>query len=289
MNDDNHPPSQSWLDRLGQFLQGEPKDRDALVDDLRSAEQRGLIKPDALGMLEGVFQVTEMQARDIMVPRTQIVFIDRDAPFQSIVPKVVESRHSRFPVIGDNKDDVVGILLAKDLLSYYGQDDSDLERFHTRDIVRTAIIIPESKRLDVLLREFRSSRNHMAIVVDEYGSVSGIVTIEDILEQIVGDIEDEFDIDEEDNIKIISDKESTVKAQTEIDEFNTAFSCEFATDEFDTIGGLVMQGFGHMPGQGESVVIGDFSFEVLHANGRRINLLRVVKLENSENSDENAA
>ncbi|MEM9101412.1 MAG: transporter associated domain-containing protein [Pseudomonadota bacterium] len=290
MSDENPPPSISWIDRIGQFLQGEPKDREELVDELRAAEQRGLIKPDALSMLEGVMQVSEMQVRDIMIPRTNMVIVERDASFQEILPIVVESQHSRFPVIGDTKDDVVGILLAKDLLAYVSHLQSDTStKFSMRNIVRPAVIIPESKRLDVLLKDFRSSRNHIAIVVDEYGGVSGLVTIEDVLEQIVGDIEDEYDIDEEeDNIKVIGDNEYTIKALTTIDDFNEYFNQAFCDSEFDTIAGLVLQAFGHMPSQGEVIAIENFNFEVLHADGRRINLLRATLQEDNQR-DENVA
>jgi magnesium and cobalt transporter len=214
-----------------------------------------------------------MQVRDIMIPRAQMVTLDRDAGPEEWMPIVIESAHSRFPVIGDNKDEIVGVLLAKDLLSYYANQQST---FNMRDNLRPAVLIPESKRLDVLLREFRASRNHMAIVVDEYGGVAGIVTIEDVLEQIVGEIEDEHDYDEDTAILALGENEFTVKALTPIDDFNEYFNTDF-DDEFDTIGGLVLNRFGHMPKRGEIVYIGPLSFKVLRADMRRIHLINVIR------------
>jgi magnesium and cobalt transporter len=263
----------SWFERLSQALAGEPQDREQLVDVLRDAEQRNLLNRDALTMIEGVMQVSEMQVRDIMIPRAQMVTLDRDAGPEEWMPIVIESAHSRFPVIGDNKDEIVGVLLAKDLLSYYANQQST---FNMRDNLRPAVFIPESKRLDVLLREFRASRNHMAIVVDEYGGVAGIVTIEDVLEQIVGEIEDEHDYDEDTAILALGENEFTVKALTPIDDFNEYFNTDF-DDEFDTIGGLVLNRFGHMPKRGEIVYIGPLSFKVLRADMRRIHLINVIR------------
>jgi len=225
-------------------------------------------------MIEGVLQVSEMQVRDIMIPRAQMVVVERDAPLEKIIPVLTASAHSRFPVIGDSRDEVVGILLAKDLLAYFGNNGPRV--FNIRDVLRPAVFIPESKRLNVLLKEFRASRNHMAIVVDEYGGVAGLVTIEDVLEQIVGEIADEHDIDEDADIKPYKDDIYTVKALTTVNDFNEYFNADFSDEEFDTIGGLVMQSFGYLPKRGESADIGRFHFRVLHADNRRIYLLRVT-------------
>lgn len=271
----NGTSSRSWLDRLSFALLGEPKDREQLMELLRDAQQRELLDPEALTMIEGVLQVAEMQVRDIMVPRAQMAVVERDAGLEEILPVVIESAHSRFPVIGDNRDEVVGILLAKDLLAYYGQDNA--KNFNVRDILRPAVFIPESKRLNVLLKEFRASRNHMAIVVDEYGGVAGLVTIEDVLEQIVGEIVDEHDIEEDAYIKKHNDNVYAVKALTPIEEFNHYFFANFSDDEFDTIGGLVMNRFGRLPRRGEVISIDRFRFKVLNADSRRIHLLQVTE------------
>ncbi|MBI2778240.1 MAG: CBS domain-containing protein [Gammaproteobacteria bacterium] len=270
----NGTAQRSWLERLSHVLLGEPKDREQLIELLRDAQQRQLLDSDALAMIEGVLQVSEMQVRDIMVPRAQMVVVDRDAALQEILPVITESEHSRFPVIGDSRDEVIGILLAKDLLGYFVTGRHTV--FNVRDILRPAVFIPESKRLNVLLKEFRASRNHMAIVVDEYGGVSGLVTIEDVLEQIVGEIADEHDIDEDAYIKKHSDFNYTVKALTPIDEFNSYFGSDFSDEEFDTIGGLVVHDFGKVPRRGEALAIGRFRFKVLHADNRRIHLLQVT-------------
>jgi magnesium and cobalt transporter len=271
----NNGSPRSWLERLSFALMGEPKDREQLVELLRDAQHRNLLDPDGLAMIEGVLQVSEMQVRDIMVPRAQMVVVERDAPLEKILPKVIESAHSRFPVIGDNRDEVAGILLAKDLLAYSGAEGS--KAFNVRDILRPAVYIPESKRLNVLLKEFRASRNHMAIVVDEYGGVAGLVTIEDVLEQIVGEIVDEHDIEEDAYIKKHNDNVYAVKALTPIEEFNRYFFSNFSDAEFDTIGGLVMQRFGRLPRRGEVINIDRFRFKVLNADSRRIHLLQVTE------------
>jgi magnesium and cobalt transporter len=225
-------------------------------------------------MVEGAFQVSEMQVRDVMVPRSQMVVVERDAPFDDVLATVIESGHSRFPVIGESRDEVVGTLLAKDLLPYLAGDRE--AAFNIRDTLRPAVFVPESKRLNVLLRDFRSTRNHMAIVVDEYGGVAGLVTIEDVLEQIVGDIDDEYDIgDEESFIKRHSDAEYIVKALTPIEDFNAAFGTEFSDEEFDTVGGLLLKAFGRLPERGDTVELEGLRFEVLHSDGRRIHLLKV--------------
>ncbi len=272
--DDHASGQRSWLERLGQVLGGEPKTRQELIEILREAQQRHLLDADALAMIEGVLEVSEMQVREIMIPRSQMVVVERDASLDEILPIITESAHSRFPVIGENKDEVVGILLAKDLLTYFiGERRAD---FNMRDILRPAVFIPESKRLNVLLKEFRASRNHMAIVVDEYGGVDGLVTIEDVLEQIVGEIVDEHDVEDEVYIMKHSDSNYTVKALTPISDFNEYFGCDISDEEFDTIGGYVMRQFAHLPRRGETIDIGPFHFKVLHADSRRINLLQLT-------------
>ena len=264
----------SLLERLSAFVMREPEDREQLLAVLHSAYQRNLLDADALAMIEGVLQVAEMQARDIMVPRSQMDVIDVNEPPDKFIPFVIQTAHSRFPVIGDNKDDVIGILLAKDLLRYYAGE----EEFNVREMLRPAVFIPESKPLNVLLKEFRKNRNHIAIVVDEYGGVAGLVTIEDVLEQIVGDIEDEYDFDEvEDNI--IQEKGGVfrVKAGTEIEDFNERFGTRFSDESFDTVGGVVMNRFGRVPKRGEQTTIEGYNFKVLRADSRRVYLLQVSK------------
>lgn len=265
----------SWIERLSQALLGEPRDREQLVELLRDAQRRNLLDPDALAMIEGVLQVSELRVRDIMIPRAQMVAVQKDQRLEEFLPEIIAAAHSRVPVIGDDRAEVVGILLAKDLLRYLYQPEV---RFVMRDVMRPAVFVPESKRLDVLLREFRSSRNHMAIVVDEYGAVSGLVTIEDVLEQIVGEIEDEYDVDDDTHIRKRSDFEYIVKALSPIEDFNEYFSADFSDQEYDTIGGLVLNGFGHVPERGESLDLGRFRFKVLRADNRRIHLLGVQLL-----------
>lgn len=264
----------SFLERLSAFVMREPEDREQLVELLRSAYDRNLLDADALAMIEGVLQVAEMQARDIMVPRSQMDVIDVTESPDKFIPFVIQTAHSRFPVIGENKDDVIGILLAKDLLRYYAGE----EEFNVREMLRPAVFIPESKPLNVLLKEFRKNRNHIAIVVDEYGGVAGLVTIEDVLEQIVGDIEDEYDFDEvEDNI--IQDKGGNfrIKAIAEIEDFNARFGTDFSDEAFDTVGGLVLSAFGRVPKRGEQIAIEGYTFKVLRADSRRVYLLQVSK------------
>lgn len=263
----------SWFDRLSQALMGEPQDREQLITVLRDAEERRLVDPDALSMIEGALQVAEMQVRDIMVPRAQMVVVQQDAPPEDFINTVIESGHSRFPIIGDSRDEVVGILLAKDLLDYFARGSAGT--FDMRDAMRPAVFIPESKRLNVLLREFRARRNHMAIVVDEYGGVAGLVTIEDVLEQIVGEIGDEHDIDEGLYIKPHGGSEYMVKALTPIEDFNEYFHTSFSDQEFDTIGGLVVKTFGYLPRRGETCTIGGLHFTVVRADKRRVHLFRV--------------
>ncbi|HEY5604525.1 MAG TPA: transporter associated domain-containing protein [Gammaproteobacteria bacterium] len=270
-------PQRNWFDILSQALLREPKDRTELTRLLRDAQQRNLLDLDALTMIEGVLEVSEMQVRDVMIPRTQMAVININDTPEQFLPVIIESAHSRFPVIGDNRDEVLGILLAKDLLPYFAQKDQ--QEFTIRDQLRPAVFIPESKRLNVLLRDFRANRNHMAIVVDEYGGIAGLVTIEDVLEQIVGDIEDEHDFDEDTFIIKHSDKRYTVKALTPIEEFNEQFSVNFPEDEFNTVGGLLIQKFGRMPKRGEATTIEGFRFKVLRADSRRIYLLQVTRTE----------
>ena len=276
--------SSTWLERLSQALLIEPKDREQLTTLLRNAQQRNLLDADALSMIEGVLDVSEMQARDIMIPRSQMVVVKQDVPPDEFLPVIIDSAHSRFPVIGDNRDEVIGILLAKDLLSYYAQ--TDRESFNIRDILRPAVFIPESKRLNVLLKDFRANRNHMAIVVDEYGGIAGLVTIEDVLEQIVGEIEDEHDFEEDLYIVKHSDTRYTAKALTPIEDFNAEFNADFSDDEFDTIGGLLISNFGHVPARGEETTIGRFMFKILRADSRRIHLLQVTLLDLTQTSED---
>ena len=264
-----------WLERLSALLLREPEDRVQLVELLHSAYENHLLDADALSMIEGVLQVSEMQVRDIMIPRSQMDVIDITDPPEKFIPFVIETAHSRFPVIDENKDDVIGVLLAKDLLRYYASE----EEFNVRDMLRPAVFIPESKRLNVLLKDFRSTRNHIAIVVDEYGGVAGMLTIEDVLEQIVGDIEDEYDFDEtEDNIIRDVHGRYRVKALTEIDDFNEIMETEFSDEEFSTIGGLVVSKFGHMPKRGEQISFDQLSFTVVRADSRRLHSLLVERL-----------
>jgi hemolysin (HlyC) family protein len=272
-NAQDHKPS--LLERLSALLMREPEDREQLVTLLHSAYERDLLDSDALSMIEGVLQVSELQVRDIMVPRPQMDVIDVNETPDRFVPHVIATAHSRFPVVDRDRDDVIGILLAKDLLRYYAGE----EEFKVRDMLRPAVFVPESKRLNVLLREFRANRNHMAIVVDEYGGVAGLVTIEDVLEQIVGDIEDEYDFDEsEDNIVRESSGHWRVKAQTEIADFNRAFGTDFSDEDFDTVGGLIIDRFGRLPKRGESITIGGLRFQVLRADSRRLHALQVQRL-----------
>jgi magnesium and cobalt transporter len=268
-------PNKTWLDRLIRAFGAEPQDREQLLETLREAQQRNLFDNYALAMIEGVFAVMDEQVRDVMVPRSQMVVVEKDASFEEILQVVTPSGHSRFPVIGDSRDEVVGILLAKDLLQYAVSDNG---RFDMQDILRPAVFIPESKRLNTLLKEFRTSRNHMAIVVDEYGGVAGLVTIEDVLEQIVGEIDDEHDTEEDPNIRPDGGDRYLVKALTEIEEFNEYFNADFDDEEFDTIGGLILGHLGHMPKRGEEVDIGDFHFTVLGADSRRLHRLVVSRV-----------
>jgi magnesium and cobalt transporter len=264
----------SWLEQLSHAFTGEPQDREQLLEILRDAQQRNLFDHYALSMLEGVFEVMEEQVRDVMVPRAQMVVVEKNWPLPQILQVVAPSGHSRFPVIGEDRDEVLGILLAKDLLQFAGDDE---DKFEINDILRPAVFIPESKRLNTLLKEFRANRNHMAIVVDEYGGIAGLVTIEDVLELIVGEIDDEHDLEEDQNIRPHADNQYVVSALTEIQEFNEHFGTKFDDEEFDTVGGLLLGQLGRMPKRGEEIRYAGFHFKVLGADSRRLHRLLVSK------------
>ncbi|MCP4128852.1 MAG: CBS domain-containing protein [Gammaproteobacteria bacterium] len=261
-----------WLKRLARAFHEGPENREQLLMLLKEAKAQNLLDTEALSMMEGALHVSEMRVRDIMIPRAQMAVVDREDPLEKIIAVVIDSAHSRFPVIDDDRSEVIGMLLAKDLLAYCGDG---ARRFYVRDLLRAAVFVPESKRLNVLLNEFRANRNHMAIVVDEYGDAAGLVTIEDVLEQIVGEIEDEHDFDDSSAILKRSETEFTIKAYTEIDDFNAYFGVDLDDDEFDTMAGLVTKALGHMPKRGERVEIDHFRFKVLRADSRRIHLLEV--------------
>ena len=274
-DEDNRSNGPGWLERLALSLTGEPRDREELIETLRDAADRDIINDETLRMLSGVFAVGQLRVRDVMIARAQMVAVEYDSELSAILPIVVESGHSRFPVIGANRDEVVGLLLAKDLLRHIAQH--GMEGFRMQDYLRSVARIPESKRLDVLLSEFRASRNHLAIVIDEYGGIAGLVTIEDVLEQIVGDIDDEFDIDDVSSIAMITDHRFSMSAQLPIEDFNEYFGVDFSDEEFDTVGGLVMHQFGHVPRAGEQTRIGEFEFRVTRADRRRIIALEATR------------
>src|SRR3982750_628161 len=274
-DEDRDGDKPTLMERITAMLLREPEDREELTDILRGAFERHLLDADALSMIEGVLSVSETTVRDIMIPRSQMDCVSVEDAVPEFIPAVVETRHSRFPVIGESKDDVIGILLAKELLNYYANP----EAFVLRDTLRPAVFVPESKRLNVLLREFRANRNHIAIVVDEFGGVSGLVTIEDVLEQIVGDIEDEYDFDESvDNIIPEANGRFRVKAQTEIPDFNEQFGTTFDDEDFDTVGGLVLKAFGRLPKRGEVATLDGFRFRVLRADSRRLHTLQIERV-----------
>ncbi|ASJ95959.1 MULTISPECIES: CNNM family magnesium/cobalt transport protein CorC [Shewanella] len=291
MSDDNPPSTNAhkkgWLEKVSQLFQGEPQSRDELVEVIHDAEQREVISEDTREMIKGVLEVSDLRVRDIMIPRAQIVALKIDNTVEELLSTVISSAHSRFPVVNEDKDHIEGILLAKDLLQY-GFKNND-EPFSLEQVIRPAVVVPESKRVDVLLKEFRSQRYHMAIVVDEYGGVSGLVTIEDILEEIVGEIEDEFDHDsaEETEIRKVGKQLYMVKALTPIDDFNETFGTQFSDEEFDTVGGLVSHAFGHLPERNEKITIDDIEFKVISADTRRLVQLR-VKLPDPQTEEENA-
>ncbi|MGO4501955.1 MULTISPECIES: HlyC/CorC family transporter [unclassified Dyella] len=280
MNEDpgstSGPAHRSWWDRLGHLFSGEPRNRKELIDELRTAQTNGLMSIDTLTMVEGAIKVTELSVDDVMIPRTQIVMLSAEAPLREILETVVESGHSRFPVHGEDKDDILGILLAKDLLRFVGNGD----HFDIASVLRPAVLIPESMRLNVLLAEFRHTRNHMALVVDEYGGVAGLITIEDVLEQIVGEIDDEHDDEEEPTLMHEQSGGGwVVSALTPIADFNEQTGANFSDEEFDTVGGMCTSEFGHLPEVGEEIAIGDYLFHVTEADDRRVQAFRVIRQE----------
>mgnify|MGYP003724889955 FL=1 len=280
--------SRSWLDKLISTFSSdfdEPSSREELLTFLREAGPRLNLDQDALTIIEGAFQISDQQVREVMIPRSQVTAINVTQRPEDCLPSIRETAHSRYPVIDDNLDDVIGILLVKDLLPLLKGNPQEREAFELRDVLRPAMFVPESKRLNSLLKEFRDTHNHMAIVVDEYGGTAGIVTIEDILEQIVGDIEDEHDTDEEEDIRDMGDGTYAVRALTPIEAFNEHFDTAFSDDEFDTVGGLIMQRFGHLPGRNEHTDLGEWRFTVLNADNRRIRLLQARPVPAEVESD----
>ncbi|MFC5740304.1 HlyC/CorC family transporter [Dyella tabacisoli] len=278
MNEDpgstSGPAHRSWWDRLGHMFSGEPRNRQELLEELRAAQAKGLLSNDTLTMVEGAIKVTELSVDDVMVPRAQIVMFSTEAPLADILATVIESGHSRFPIHGEDKDEIVGILLAKDLLKYIG----DGHVFDIHSILRPAVLIPESMRLNVLLAEFRHTRNHMALVVDEYGGVAGLITIEDVLEEIVGEIDDEHDDEEEPELMHEqADGGWLLSALTPIDDFNEQTGADFSDEEFDTVGGMATSEFGHLPEVGEEIAIGNYLFHVTEADDRRVQQFRVTR------------
>jgi magnesium and cobalt transporter len=271
----NDTDDRSWLDRLTQIVTGTPYTRADLEGLLELAAENEVIDEDAKTIMEGALTVGEMQARDVMIPRAQMVVIRAGATLEEVLPQIIHTGHSRYPVVGEGTDDVLGILLAKDLLPFVLNPDAS---FDISALLRSAVIVPESKRLNVLLREFRQARNHMAIVIDEYGGVAGLVTIEDVLEEIVGEIEDETDTDEEINIRKLTEDSYFVQALTPVEDFNEAFDVEFSDEEFDTIGGLVLQAFGRLPTRNETIDFDGFEFRVINSDQRKLNSLRVTVL-----------
>ncbi|WP_213995705.1 transporter associated domain-containing protein [Arsukibacterium sp.] len=289
MSDDNPHSSRgsagkTWLERIASIFSAEPQDISDLEDIISEAASRELIDSDTKSMLQGVLDVSKMRARDIMVPRSQMATIDIEQPVSAFLPILLENNHSRYPVVNEDKDHVEGILLVKDLLQY--ALDPNQTDWHIREFLRPAVIIPESKRVDALLKEFRQKRYHMAIVVDEYGGVSGLVTIEDILEQIVGEIEDEHDDEEDNDIKKMASRVFQVSALTPLDEFNESFNTDFDEEDADTIGGIVLHAFGHMPERGESIQLGDLTFKVSKANSRRLLQLQVIKAKETAETED---
>ena len=280
MSDDrpgNDSGEKSWINKFAELFSSEPRSREDLQEILALAVDNEVIDADARSIMEGAMEVSDMQARDIMIPRTQMVVIKAESSLEEILPQIVNSAHSRYPVVGEGLDDICGILLAKDLLpQILCKDQSE---FQIRELLRPTVVVPESKRLNVLLREFRENRNHMAIVIDEYGGVAGLVTIEDVLEEIVGDIEDETDAEVDQFIRKITDDDYFIKALTPIEDFNEFFGTRFSDEEFDTIGGLVIQSLGHMPSRNETATIDRFEFQVINADQRKIHSLRMRPLQ----------
>ena len=274
MQTETHEPS--WLDKLSKLLSREPQDQAELVQLLRDAHGSNLLDADSLDMIEGVLQVSGLQARDIMIPKAQMVVIQEDQTLDAMLPVIVDSAHSRFPVFNTEDNEVIGILLAKDLLGVFLRRED--QQFNLQELLRPVTVVPESKRLDALLRIFRKSHNHMAVVIDEYGAPAGLVTIEDVLEQIVGEIEDEHDIDPEDTIKSLKDGTYTIKALTTLETFNAHFATHYSDTEYDTIGGLMNKKAGKLPGAGDIIIIDQFEFTVLRADQRRVHLLKMKKI-----------
>ena len=267
----------TWIEKIGKAFSNQPRDRDELITLLKEACEQGMIDADALAMMEGAIKVSETQVRDAMIPRSQMIVVHNDSELDEFLPQILESGHSRFPVIGEDKDEVVGILMAKDLLPHLA---SGGEQFDLAETIRTAVVIPESKRLNLLLRDFRSSRNHMAIVVDEYGGVSGLITIEDVLEEIVGEIDDEYDELEEALILPLDENRYQVQALTPIDDLNDMFDSDLSDDDYGTVGGLLLAEFGRVPENGDMVVLDDrFEFRVTQADNRRIITLEMNVLD----------
>ena len=280
MSDDpssNGQNGKSWLERLSQAFNSEPKNTDELLDTLRDAESQQLIDADAMSIIEGAMQVTDMRVEEIMIPRSRMVTVKASADPSTYISEIIDSAHSRFPAIGESSDEIIGILLAKDLLPL--ALNNTLNRDSIRDLLRPATVVPESKRCNQLLKEFKENRNHMAIVVDEYGGVAGLITIEDVLEQIVGDIEDEHDVDEDDQIMEREHGIYAVKAQTSIEDFNEFFGTDLDEEAFDTIGGVLLKEFGHLPRRGEVATLDRFSIKVLNADNRKVRLLQVRPLD----------
>lgn len=275
----NEPDNKSWLEKITDAFSSDPKSRSDLLDVLTVAQQNEVIDNDALKIIFGAMQVSEMQVREIMVPRTQMSVIKADLPLSEILPQIIQTAHSRYPVIGESTDEVLGILLAKDLLPQITENNAD--EFTITPLLRPATVVPESKRLNVLLREFRENRNHMAIVIDEYGGVAGLVTIEDVLEEIVGEIEDEHDVEPDSYIKQLADNDFIIKALTPIDDFNDQFDANFSDEEFDTIGGIILQKFGHLPRRNEVTTVEGFQFKVLNADNRQVHLLRMSSISDA--------
>lgn len=285
MNLNKEEEGGSWFLRIKQFLQGEPQNQEELVSLLRDAQIRSLINSETLAMIEGAILFSKMRVRDIMLPKNQMVSLNQDDEYNEIIKVITRTGHSRFPVTGENSDEIIGVLHAKDLLRYQPGSSTS---FDLRDCCRQVTFVPESRRLDSLLSEFRCNRNHMAIVVDEYGEVSGFVTIEDIIEQIIGDIEDEFDIDEDAYIKTHHDNHYIIKAHTPIEEFNEQMHTEFSDETYDTIGGIVMNSFGYLPKRGETITINHLEFKIINADARRIKLLECIDKRPLDNSKANA-
>lgn len=284
MNEQTNESNLSLFEKLSRIFLDLPQNRQELVEILQASEKNDLLDTEALSMIEGVLQVSEIQVRDIMIPRSHMVVLDEDNSYEEMLPVVINSGHSRFPVIGENRDEIVGVLLAKDLLRYV--DEESRKTFDIKDVLRKAVFVPESKRLNVLLKEFRSSRNHMAIVIDEYSGVAGLVTIEDVLEQIVGEIDDEHDVEDVGNIRRMGVNRYSIKALTPISEFNEFFQSGFNEEESDTIAGTLMKHLGYMPKRGETITIDNYLFKVMSADSRRIKHLQMILLpKNNMNID----